>query len=146
VDFWTGETLTGGQTVTVAAPVETLPLYVKAGSIIPLGPFLQYATEKSADPIELRLYPGASGSFTLYEDENDNYDYEKGVHAGITFHWDDAQRRLTIEDRTGSFPGMLNQRRFDLVIVGSGHGTGVDLTAQPDKSIIYDGRGRVIQL
>jgi alpha-D-xyloside xylohydrolase len=69
---------------------------IKAGSIVPMGPFLQYSTEKPADPIELRIYPGADGSFTLYEDENDNYNYEKGVYATIAFHWDDAKRQLTI--------------------------------------------------
>src|SRR5664280_3691107 len=87
----------GGQTITSDAPIDKIPLLVKAGSIIPMGPFIQYAAEKTDDPVELRIYPGANGSFTLYEDENDNYNYEKGVHATIAFHWDDANRRLTID-------------------------------------------------
>ena len=77
---------------------------IKGGSILPMGPFLQYSTEKPADPIELRIYPGAAGNFTLYEDENDNYDYEKGVYSTIGFHWDDARRLLTIDARKRRIP------------------------------------------
>jgi alpha-D-xyloside xylohydrolase len=94
----------------------------------------------------LRIYPGADGSFTLYEDENDNYNYEKGVHATIAFHWDDAKRQLTIDDRIGSFPGMLKQRSFNLIIVGKDHGTGVETTGNPDNTAVYQGERQVIQL
>jgi alpha-D-xyloside xylohydrolase len=146
VDFWTGQTLPGGQTIVADAPIDKIPLLVRSGSIIPLGPFIQYATEKPADPIELRIYPGADGSFTLYEDENDNYNYEKGIHATIAFHWDDANRRLTIEDRKGSFPGMLKERSFNIVIVGKDHGTGVETTGNPDKVILYQGDRQIVQL
>ena len=106
-DFWTGASQPGGRTIVAPAPIETLPLLVRAGSIVPLGPELQYATEKPADPIELRVYAGADGRFTLYEDENDGYAYEKGVHATIGMVWDDARRQLTLEERQGQFPGML---------------------------------------
>ena len=146
VDFWTGQTLAGGQTTVMDAPIDKIPLLVKAGSIIPLGPFVQYANEKPADPIELRIYPGADGSFTLYEDENDNYDYEKGVHATIGFHWDDAKRRLAIDDRVGLFPGMLKQRSFKIIVVGKDHGTGVEVTDNPDKTVVYEGERQMIQL
>jgi alpha-D-xyloside xylohydrolase len=146
MDFWTGQTLPGGQTIVADAPIDKIPLLIKSGSIIPLGPFIQYAAEKPADPIELRIYPGADGSFTLYEDENDNYNYEKGIHATIAFHWDDANRRLTIEDRKGSFPGMLKERSFNIVIVGKDHGTGVESTGNPDKVILYQGERQIVQL
>jgi alpha-D-xyloside xylohydrolase len=146
VDFWTGQSLAGGQAITADAPIDKIPLLIKAGSIIPMGPFVQYATEKAADPIELRIYPGADGSFTLYEDENDNYDYEKGVYATIAFHWDDTKRQLTIDDRKGSFPGMLRERTFNTVIVGNDHGTGVETAINPDKVISYQGERQVIQL
>ena len=146
VDFWAGQTLPGGQTIVADAPIDKIPLLVKAGSIIPMGPFIQSAAEKPADPIELRIYPGADGSFTLYEDENDNYNYEKGVHATIAFHWDDANRRLTIDDRKGSFPGMLKERSFNVVIVGTDHGTGVETTGNPDKVISYHGDRQTVQL
>jgi alpha-D-xyloside xylohydrolase len=146
VDFWTGEKLDGGKTIAADAPIEKMPLMIKAGSIVPMGPLVQYSTEKPADPIELRIYPGANGSFTLYEDENDNYDYEKGVYATIALHWDDAKRQLTIDGRKGEFPGMLKTRLFDVVIVGKSHGTGVEATDNPDKVILYNGDRETIQL
>ncbi len=139
-DFWTGKILSGGETFDAPAPIETIPLYVKAGSIVPMGPFLQYATEKAADPIELRIYPGANGRFVLYEDANDNYNYEKGEYATIEFEWNNDARTLSISDRKGSFPGMLKERMFNIVLVKPSHGTGVDVSPQPDKSVNYDGR------
>jgi alpha-D-xyloside xylohydrolase len=89
-DFWTGSSVTGGKMVDAAAPLDRIPLYVRAGSIVPMGPDVEYTTEKPADPIELRVYTGADGDFTLYEDENDNYNYEKGAYATIPIHWNDA--------------------------------------------------------
>jgi alpha-D-xyloside xylohydrolase len=118
---------------------------VKAGSIVPLGPTIQYTAEKPADPIELRIYPGADGQFLLYEDEGDNYDYEKGVYATIAFHWDNGKRQLLIEDRKGSFPGMLRQRSFHIVVVGEDRGTGMDLTPKPDQVVSYDGSEKVVK-
>jgi len=146
IDFWTGETLAGGQSVAADAPIDKIPLMVRAGSIIPMGPFLQYSTEKPADPIELRIYPGADGAFTLYEDENDNYNYEKGAYATIAFHWDDARRELAIDARQGKFPGMLKARTFQVVLVRKGQGAGLDVTQTPDKVIAYQGEGQVVHL
>jgi alpha-D-xyloside xylohydrolase len=135
----------GGATITADAPIDKIPLLVKAGSIVPLGPTLQYTAEKPADPIELRIYPGADGQFLLYEDEGDNYDYEKGVYATIAFHWDNGKRQLLIEDRKGSFPGMLRQRSFHIVVVGEDRGTGMDLTPKPDQVVSYDGSEKVVK-
>ena len=146
IDFWTGEKLKGGETIISDAPIEKMPLTIRAGSIVPMGPFLQYSTEKPADPIELRIYPGADGSFTLYEDENDNYNYEKGVYSTIAFHWNDAARRLTIDARKGEFPGMLRTRSFQIVLVKMNHGTGVEVTKNPDKVVVYTGDEQTIQL
>jgi alpha-D-xyloside xylohydrolase len=145
IDFWTGTTVAGGQTILAEAPIDKLPLLVRAGSLIPMGPLVQYAAEKPADPIELRIYPGADGSFTLYEDENDNYDYEKGVRATIALRWDDAKRQLTIDARQGSFPGMLKERSFQVVLVGTDHGTGVEITGNPDKIVSYQGDAQIVQ-
>jgi alpha-D-xyloside xylohydrolase len=139
-DFWTGHAQDGGGEIEAPAPLDRIPLYVRAGSILPMGPDVQYATEKPADPIELRVYTGADGSFTLYEDENDNYDYEKGIHATIPIRWDDSSRTLTIGDRQGKFPGMLESRTFQIVLVGDGHGVGIDPTSQPDKTVQYSGK------
>jgi alpha-D-xyloside xylohydrolase len=138
-DFWTGAKLEGEQTIQAAAPLDKLPLYIRAGAILPLGPTMEWTTEKPEDPIELRIYPGADGDFTLYEDENDNYNYEKGAHATIPMHWDDAARTLTIEARTGSFPGMLQQHTFRVVLVRPNHGTGIAASATAEKTVSYSG-------
>jgi alpha-D-xyloside xylohydrolase len=137
-DFWTGERLAGGQTVTATSPIETMPLYVRAGSILPYGPKIQYA-EQSRDPIELRVYRGADGHFTLYEDEGDNYDYEKGIYSTIQFNWNEAQQTLIIGKRKGRFPGMMEHRTFRIVWVSSGHGAGVPNEEKPDTIIQYNG-------
>jgi alpha-D-xyloside xylohydrolase len=145
-DFWTGAKYEGAQIKKADAPIDIVPLYVKAGSIIPMGPFLQYATEKTADPIELRIYPGSDGNFVLYEDENENYNYEKGIYATIEFNWNDANHTLTIGKRKGSFPRMLNQRTFQIIMVSKDHGTGVEITKNPDKTIKYNGTECIVQL
>jgi alpha-D-xyloside xylohydrolase len=139
-DFWTGAAIQGGRALEAPSPIDRMPLYVRAGSILPLGPDVQFAAEKSADPIELRIYRGASGAFTLYEDENDTYNYEKGSHATIPFSWDEAARALTIGDRIGSFPGMLEKRTFRVVFVNENHGTGGALTENADKTVQYSGK------
>jgi len=138
-DFWTGKTLEGGQTIAADAPIETIPLYIKAGSIVPMGPFLQFATEKPADPIELRIYQGANGQFIIYEDENETYNYEKGLYSTITLSWNDQTRTLTINKREGSFPGMIMKRSFNIILVKENHGVGVGLSDKIDKTIIYTG-------
>jgi alpha-D-xyloside xylohydrolase len=147
-DLWTGRAVMGGVAVDADAPLGRIPLYVRAGSILPMGPELQYSTEKPEDPIELRVYAGANGSFTLYEDENDTYDYEKGAHATIPLVWDDAARTLTIGARTGKFPGMLETRTFRIVFVAEGHGTGIGAPGdsdQPDKIVTYSGAQIVVR-
>ena len=139
-DFWTGKSVSGGKSVEMAASIELLPLFVRAGSIVPLGPNIEYATEKPADPLEIRVYRGADGTFTLYEDENDNYNYERGAHATIPFSWNDASHTLTIGDRAGTFPGMLETRTFRIVFVREGRGNGGGLTQDADKSVTYTGK------
>ena len=138
-DFWTGESLVGGANAVMDAPLDTLPIAVRAGAIIPLGPVMQYSNAEPVDPIELRVYTGADGSFTLYEDEDDNYNYEKGVYATITFNWSEADKRLTIGARKGEFPGMLKQRTINVVFVRPGHGIGLQVEAAPDKVVAYSG-------
>jgi alpha-D-xyloside xylohydrolase len=138
-DFWSGTTVPGSGRMEMPAPLRQIPLFVRAGSILPLGPTMEWSTEKPADPIELRIYRGADGDFTLYEDENDNYNYEKGAHATIPLHWDEVNVTLTIGDRNGEFPGMLKTRTFNIVFVGENHGVGVEATAQADKTVQYSG-------
>lgn len=146
IDFWTGEEYAGGQTMNKAAPIDVIPLYVKAGSIIPFGPNVQYATEKKWNNLEIRVYPGANGEFKLYEDENDNCDYEKGIYSTITITWNDAKKVLTIGDRHGSFPGMLNERQLSIVLVSKNNGIGMDTVRKYDKIVTYDGKRIVVDL
>jgi alpha-D-xyloside xylohydrolase len=138
-DFWTGASLQGGQAINAAAPLETMPLYVRAGSIVPMGPELQFTSEKPADPIELRVYRGADGVFTLYEDDGESYDYEKGAHAEIPFTWSDDSQTLSIGKRKGSFTGMLRERTFNIVLVGKDNGVGEQLAAHADRVVRYTG-------
>jgi len=139
-DFWTGKRTTGGQTLKTEAPLERIPIYVRAGSIVPMGPELQYAAEKPADPIELRVYRGKNGTFKLYEDEGDSYSYEQGAYAIIPISWNDSTQTLSIGQRQGSFPGMLANRTFAIVWVSSGHGIDVTTTAMPDVIVKYSGQ------
>ena len=114
-DFWNGTKHKGGETITRETTIDLIPLYIKAGSILPIGPEVQYAEEKAWDNLELRVYPGANGSFTLYEDEFDNYNYEKGAYTEIPMTWNDKARKLTIGKRIGSYEGMLKERTFTVV-------------------------------
>lgn len=143
-DFWTGEVFNGGRTVNKEVPIDIIPLYVRAGSIIPFGPKVQYSTEKRWDNLEIRIYPGADGEFVLYEDENDNYNYEKGIYSTIKFAWNDLTKTLTINDREGYFPNMLKSRKFRLVIVDNGNGVG-DEPSKVTKTISYNGKVKSIR-
>jgi alpha-D-xyloside xylohydrolase len=144
-DFWTGRRIAGGQRVETASPIETLPLFVRAGSILPLGPVVQYVSEKPADPVELRVYRGADGAFTLYEDQGDNYGYEKGAFATIPLTWNEAAGTLTIGARNGKFPGMLKERTFRVVFVSENHGSGGDETERADATVKYAGKVVAVQ-
>lgn len=145
-DFWTGEKHSGGQKVNKEVPLDIMPLYIKAGSILPIGPKVQYATEKKWDNLEIRIYEGANGEFTLYEDENDNYNYEKGINSTIIFNWDNAKKTLTISDRKGSFPGMLAERNFNIVKVSVKNGVGNDSETEIVKAVNYTGEKVTVKL
>lgn len=144
--FYTGKVMSkGGETLTVPAPYEYLPLYVRAGSIIPYGPAMQYCDEKQADNIRLFVYQGANGQFTLYEDENVNYGYEAGRCAKIKITYDEAKKTLTIGDREGSFPGMLQERTFTVVTVNASKAQGYDPEASGIE-VKYNGKKTEIKL
>jgi alpha-D-xyloside xylohydrolase len=145
VDFWTGKSYTGGQTISAKTPLNIIPLYVKSGSIIPFGPDLQYAMEKKADPLELRVYTGSNGSFNLYEDGNTNNDYLKGVYSNILFTWDENSQTLTIGDRKGAFPEMIKDRTINIVFVDENHGNGDLISNKIDKTIRYSGKAITIK-
>jgi alpha-D-xyloside xylohydrolase len=147
-DLWGGNYADGAQTVTAPAPFDAIPVYVRAGSIVPIGPDLQYTSEKPFDPITLFVYAGADGAFTLYEDQGTSYDYEQGAFATIPLRWNDGTRTLTIGARTGSFPGMLTSRSFQIVVVSSSKAVGFSPTAlpTPDKTVTYTGTAMDVAL
>lgn len=138
-DFWTGQRLAGGRTVQAAAPYDRIPVYVRAGSILPVGPELQYTDEQPADSITLMVYTGADGRFSLYEDDGTSYGYERGEFARIPLRWDERSRTLIIGRREGSFPGMLARRRFQLVFVSPARPVGFSFEPQPDRTVSYAG-------
>lgn len=145
-DFWTNERIAGGQSVLRPTPIDEMPVYVKAGSIMPFGPQVQYSSQEPWDNLEIRVYPGADGSWTLYEDEGDSYNYEKGLFAQIPFLWDDASRTLTIGDRAGSFPGMLDQRDFRIVVVDGDTESGYKPASKINKTVSYSGKKVEVKL
>ena len=138
-DFWTGRRFVGDQKILAQAPLDRIPLFVKAGSILPLGPEREYAMQSPDAPITLRIYPGANADFTLYNDEGDSYDYEKGAHTTIPIHWDDASATLTIGALQGSYPGMPASRTFRIVLVRPGAGAGPQMEEHADKELQYNG-------
>ena len=138
-DFWTGASLQGGRDIQAEAPLDRIPLYVRAGSILPLGPEIEYADQKPEGPIELRIYTGADGKFELYSDEGDDYGYEKGQHSIIPITWSDAGKTLTLGDRVGAYPGMPNKIDFRIVWVAPNQGVGEAVEDKPDTVVTYNG-------
>jgi len=136
-DFWTGQKLPGGQTIDAPAPIDSMPLYVKAGSIVPLGPIVNYAREKPDAPIELRIYRGQNGTMTLYEDAGDGYNYEKGEHSEIAITWTESTGKLSIGRRIGQYPGMPQAHVFHVVFVRDAKGAGLPEEQAADKTVTY---------
>jgi len=144
-DFWSGKRASGGRTVSAEAPLTRIPIYAEAGSIVPFGPSVQSGSAK-ADPIDIRIYPGEDADFTLYEDEGDNYGYEHGAYTVIPIHWDEKTSTLTVGDRRGSFPGMLEHRTFRIIRVSEGHGVGIAPPENFDANIDFDGKAASVQV
>lgn len=134
-DFWSGHRHPGGQWIEAPAPLDHAPLYVRAGSIVPMGPEQQYTDELPDAPWEIRIYPGADADFTIYEDAGDGYAYEQGASATYTLHWDDTARELSISGRSGRFDGMAATRRLNVEVVGGGQ-----------ASVVYTGAPQRIQI
>jgi alpha-D-xyloside xylohydrolase len=137
-DFWTGEKLLANQQIMAKAPLDRIPIYVPAGAIIPLGPENEYVDQHTSEPTELRIYPGADGSFTLYDDAGDGYRYEKGEHTTISLQWDDATKTLSFGQRQGQYPGMQEKRVFHVTLVSPSVGTGFATSAQ-FSAVAYTG-------
>ena len=146
-DFYTGKHYAGGQTIVADAPYEKIPVFVPEGSILPVGPEMEWSDQKKPELIDLYVYAGKDGSYTLYEDEGTNYNYEKGKYATIDFQYDDAQKTLTIGARKGSFDGMLQKRRFNVVLVSGDNQQGISLAKAPKgKKVKYAGQEVTLKL
>ncbi len=137
-DFWTGEEYKAGQSIKADAPIDYIPIFVRGGSIVPMGPVKQYSWEESDEPLEIRIYRGADAKFVLYEDEGDNYNYEQGAYATIEFAWDDKNATLTIGGSHGSYDGMEKTRYFNIVIVSPSNGIGIE--KGKGKHVYYEGK------
>mgnify|MGYP002761797106 FL=1 len=146
-DFYTGKYYAGGQTILADAPYDKIPVFVPEGAILPVGPEMEWSDQKKAELIDLYVYAGKDGSYTLYEDEGTNYNYEKGKYATIDIQYNDAQKTVTIGARKGSFDGMLQKRRFNVVLVNAAKGQGVSLDKAPKgKMVSYSGKQVVVKL
>ena len=146
-DFYTGKHYAGGQTIVADAPFDKIPVFVPEGSILPVGPEMEWSDQKKAELIDLYVYAGKDGSYTLYEDEGTNYNYEKGKYAMIDFKYNDAQKTLTIGARKGSFDGMLQKRRFNVILVNAQNNQGVNLAKVPKgKMVKYAGQAVTVKL
>ena len=146
-DFYTGKHYAGGQTIVADAPFDKIPVFVPEGSILPVGPEMEWSDQKKAELIDLYVYAGKDGSYTLYEDEGTNYNYEKGKYAMIDFKYNDAQKTLTIGARKGSFDGMLQKRRFNVILVNAQNNQGVNLVKAPKgKMVKYAGQAVTVKL
>jgi alpha-D-xyloside xylohydrolase len=137
-DYWTGHTAASGR-ISSAAPLDRIPVFVRAGSIIPYAPPMQYIGEKASDPTTIYVYAGASGSFLLYEDQGTTFDYEHGAFTQIPIHWDDKSTTLTLGRRTGNFDGMLDQRTFQIVLVTAAHPAAYSSTPTVTRTAHYTG-------
>lgn len=146
-DFYTGEYHAGGQTIVADAPYDKIPVFIPEGAILPIGPEMQWSDEKKPELIDLYVYSGKDGSYTLYEDEGTNYNYEKGKYAVIDFKYDDALKLVTIGARKGSFDGMLQKRRFNIILVDQKKQQGVNLAKSPKGKVVkYSGQAITVKL
>lgn len=146
-DFYTGAYHTGGQTIVADAPYDKIPVFVPEGAILPIGPEMQWSDEKKPELIDLYVYAGKDGSYTLYEDEGTNYNYEKGKYAVIDFKYDDARKQVSIGARKGSFDGMLQKRRFNIILVDQKKQQGVNLAKSPKGKVVkYSGQAMTVKL
>ena len=146
-DFYTGTYHAGGQTIVADAPFDKIPVFIPEGAILPIGPEMQWSDEKKPELIDLYVYAGKDGSYTLYEDEGTNYNYEKGKYAVIDFKYDDARKQVTIGARKGSFDGMLQKRRFNIILVDQKKQQGVNLAKSPKGKVVkYAGQAMTVKL
>jgi alpha-D-xyloside xylohydrolase len=145
-DFYTGRSIAGGRTITAAAPYERMPLFVRAGSIVPTGPAIQHTGESSHSPLTLNVYTGTDGQFSLYEDDGTSRQYLNGQHSRIPFGWDEATKVLTIGAREGSYGGMAGKRVVNIRWMRPAQPRALSFDARPDATVTYDGTPQTIRM
>ena len=146
-DFYSGRSYSGGEKIVADAPYERMPLFVRGGSIVPMGPDMEWCDEKQPEVIDLYVYAGADCQFTLYEDDGLTYGYERGERSEITFFWTDSERELIIGERDGEYPGMLESRRFNVILVDPEHPVGYGGPGSvPGEMVEYDGKVVIINI
>jgi alpha-glucosidase (family GH31 glycosyl hydrolase) len=138
-DFWTNKKYAGGQTITIAAPIDRIPIFVKSGTVLTLGPVINYIGEKPED-LEVRIYKGASGSCDIYQDENDNYNYEKGLYTKFTMSWNNSNSTLLINNQAGDFPGASKSKTINFILIEENKLSNEKPADKPDKTIEYSGK------
>ena len=144
-DLYSGQFIPGGRYLDVNAPYERIPLFIREGSIVPFGPEIEYTSQKPADPLTLFVYTGRNASFTLYEDEGVNYGYERGEFSSIQLSYDETSGELTIGERKGQYPGMLQKRTFNVVWVTRTNNIEFDIDMDPHTTVAYDGSRIVVR-
>jgi len=145
-DFYTGEFYTGGQNIEISVSYDKIPLFVKAGSIIPIGPEIEYTSQKSSPDLTLLVYEGNNCQFKLYEDEDVNYNYEKGSFSNITFSYDNFSKAITVGNLTGTFDNMVKERKINIVFHSAQKARKLELNPRPDNQIIFNGGASTINL
>jgi alpha-D-xyloside xylohydrolase len=145
-NFYTGEKSSGGQTITAAAPLSQMPLFVKAGAIIPTGAAIQHVDEGLNTPLTLNVYTGANGSFEIYEDDGRSTNYEKGEWSRIRVSYDDATGTVTIGDRVGSFTGMANERNISVRFISGANKNAANFDAGIQETITYAGKAVAVKM
>jgi alpha-D-xyloside xylohydrolase len=145
-DFYTGRSIAGGRSISAAAPYERMPLFVRAGSIVPTGPLVQHTGESSHSPLTLNVYTGADGRFSLYEDDGVSRQYLNGQHSRIPLRWDEATKTLTIGPREGSYAGMAGTRTINVRWMRPGRARALAFDARPDATLTYDGTPQTVRM
>jgi alpha-D-xyloside xylohydrolase len=145
-DFYSGRSVAGGQTITAAAPYDRTPLFVRAGSIVPTGPAIQFTGNNSHAPLTLNVYTGADGTFSVYEDDGVSRQYLNGKYARIPISWNEATRTLTIGARQGSYTGLAGSRTINLRWMRPGTPRPLEFDAKPDATITYDGKAQTVPM
>jgi alpha-D-xyloside xylohydrolase len=140
-----GKYYNGGIIIEAVAPINTIPIYIKEGSIVPTGPDIQYSTEKT-DPITINVFTGTNGNYKLYEDENVNYNYEKGAFSEIEFSYNESEHSLTIGKRKGKFDGMLSERMFRVVWITKDKKCNLQFNNKPDAEVSYNGEEQKVKM